>query len=112
MVDCCIGRGVAAIHSDLQPSTIYYAMRNSGATWDKFQGEGTVFASVNKWDVHNAEILWVHDGEATALESTLASIDARIESLESESHRLATLRDALLPELLSGRIRVPVDEVA
>jgi len=36
----------------------------------------------------------------------------RMDSLEAESHRLATLRDALLPELLSGRIRVPVDEAA
>ncbi|GAB3285404.1 restriction endonuclease subunit S [Microbacterium lacusdiani] len=35
-----------------------------------------------------------------------------IRHLESESQRLAALRDALLPELLSGRIRVPVDEVA
>lgn len=110
--DCCIGRGVAAIHSDLHPSTIYYAMRNSASTWDRFQGDGTVFASVNKMDVHGSEIRWVRDDEASDLESGLRSIDARIDSLESESQRLAALRDALLPELLAGRIRVSAKEPA
>lgn len=110
--DCCIGRGVAAIHSDTHPSTLYYAMRSSSSVWDKFQGDGTVFASVNKTDVHGAEIRWVGDGALLELESELNAIDARIESLESETRRLITLREALLPELLSGRIRVSAEGVA
>lgn len=110
--DCCIGRGVAAFHSDTHYSTLYYAMRCSSSAWDKFQGEGTVFASVNKTDVHGAEIRWVGDGAILELENKLRAIDARIESLESETQSLITLRDALLPELLSGRIRVPVNGVA
>lgn len=109
--DCCIGRGVAAIHSDTHPSTLYYAMRSSSSVWDKFQGEGTVFASVNKTDVHGAEIRWVGDGALLELENELRAIDARIESLESETQRLVTLREALLPELLSGRIRVSAERV-
>jgi len=110
--DCCIGRGVAAIHSDTHPSTLYYAMRSSSSAWDKFQGEGTVFASVNKTDVHGAEIRWVGDGALLELEDKLRVIDARIESLESETQRLTALRDALLPELLAGRMRVPAEGVA
>lgn len=110
--DCCIGRGVAAIHSDTHPSTLYYAMRSSSSAWDKFQGEGTVFASVNKTDVHGAEIRWVGDGALFELEDKLRAIDARIESLESETQRLTALRDTLLPELLSGRMRVPTEGVA
>ena len=110
--DCCIGRGVAAIHSDTHPSTLYYAMRSSSSVWDKFQGDGTVFASVNKSDVHGAEIRWVGDGALLELESELNAIDARIESLQSETRRLITLREALLPELLSGRIRVSAEGVA
>lgn len=110
--DCCIGRGVAAIHSDTHPSTLYYAMRSSSSAWEKFQGEGTVFASVNKTDVHGAEIRWVGDGALLELEDKLRAIDARIESLESETQRLTALRDALLPELLSGRMRVPAEGVA
>lgn len=102
--DCCIGRGVAALHSDSHPSTLYYAMRASGSTWDKFQGEGTVFASVNKKNVHESEILWVQDDKAIHLEEELCALDLRIESLDAEIQNLTTLRDSLLPELLSGRI--------
>lgn len=107
--DCCVGRGVAAIHSEKQPSTLYYAMRASRATWEKFQGEGTVFASVNKQDVHGAEIYWIGDHHAERLEQSLSSLDSKIESLETENERLTVLRDALLPALLSGSVRVPAE---
>lgn len=53
----------------------------------------------------------VPDFRSTALEvkqSTHALL-MRAESLRMESDRLTALRDALLPELLSGRIRVPVE---
>ncbi|QIN30463.1 restriction endonuclease subunit S [Brevibacterium luteolum] len=107
--DCCIGRGVAAIHSDTHPSILYYAMRSSKSAWNKFQGEGTVFASVNKTDVHDAEVRWVGDDLTLELEQKLHTIDARIESLEEESWRLAALRGTLLPELLYGRVRAPIE---
>lgn len=107
--DCCIGRGVAAIHSETHPSTLYYAMRSSTSAWNKFQGEGTVFASVNKTDVHGAEVLWVGKQAILELEERLHAIDVRIESLEEESRRLAALRNTLLPELLSGRVRATIE---
>lgn len=56
----------------------------------------------------------VPDFRSTAPEvkqSTLALL-MRAESLRMESDRLTALRDALLPELLSGRIRVPTEGVA
>lgn len=105
LTDCCIGRGVAAIHNDSHPSTLYYAMRASASTWDRFQGEGTVFASVNKKDVHSAMIRWASDDSVETLEPMLAALDTRIESLEREIQNLSQLRDALLPELLAGRIK-------
>ena len=44
---------------------------------------------------------------ASDLEKILIAIENRAASLRDEELRLATLRDTLLPELLSGRIRVP-----
>lgn len=46
------------------------------------------------------------------LDLALSPLWDRLLSAEPENVRLATLRDALLPELLSGRIRVPVKETA
>lgn len=50
----------------------------------------------------------------TEREQLAASVDpmiSRLENLIAESHRLASLRDALLPELLSGRIRATAEEL-
>jgi type I restriction enzyme S subunit len=42
-----------------------------------------------------------------SLESELLALEDRLEASRRESEALARLRDALLPELMSGRIRVP-----
>ncbi|MFN3008430.1 restriction endonuclease subunit S [Mycolicibacterium wolinskyi] len=46
------------------------------------------------------------------LEDELFGIERCSEQLANENVRLASVRDALAPELLSGRIRVPTEEVA
>jgi type I restriction enzyme S subunit len=47
-----------------------------------------------------------------AFDSTAAPVLARIRQNERESRTLAALRDALLPKLISGEIRVPADKMA
>jgi type I restriction enzyme S subunit len=105
---CCIGRGVAAISSTTNPHTLFYSLRNSESTWAPFQSEGTVFGSVNKADLTSALIPWPTRG----VEESLAAIEAKIASLTLEMESLGRLLDALLPELLSGRILVPAKAVA
>ena len=109
-VQCCIGRGVAAIRS-AWPSTIYYALRASTDFWEPFQQEGTVFGAINRADLASAKLPWPSHEMASELEAALESIDRQISHLENEIAKLSSLRDALLPELLSGRIRVAADEV-
>ena len=38
------------------------------------------------------------------------SIDSKVLSLFNENNKLVDLRDTLLPKLMSGEIRVPLDE--
>ena len=108
---CCIGRGVAAVSSE-SPSCIYYALRASDATWEPFQHEGTVFGAINKADLSNARLFWPAPDELDSLENQLSAIDEKIRSWSKEIEKLTALRDALLPELLSGRIRVSDAEEA
>lgn len=103
---CCIGRGVAAITSDF-PSSIYYSLRAAQAVWGPVQQEGTVFGAINKADLSKAQISWPYLDALSELEGQLAGIDKKIRSLSTEVENLIALRDTLLPELLSGRIRVP-----
>lgn len=51
-------------------------------------------------------------GAAPDVKQSTLRLLMRAESLRIELDRLTGLRDALLPELMSGRIRVPVSEVA
>jgi len=50
--------------------------------------------------------------ERAELSDRVAPLTERLEQLTFECRGLAALRDALLPELLSGRIRVPAEGVA
>lgn len=47
---------------------------------------------------------------ARALESDFVALEDRCHQLADEMQSLSALRDTLLPELLAGRIRVPVEE--
>jgi len=102
---CCIGRGVASV-SCRQPSTLYYALRASEDTWEPFQHEGTVFGAINKNDLSKARLPWPKPESLLDLEGSLSAIDRKIKSLSLEIEKLSGLRDVLMPELLSGRIRV------
>lgn len=54
----------------------------------------------------------VPTSDARRLADQLLAIECRSEQLASEILKLTALRDTLLPELLSGRLRVPTAEVA
>jgi type I restriction enzyme S subunit len=102
---CCIGRGVAAISSNF-PTTFFYALRQADAVWAQFEGEGTVFGSINKGDLEGARIPWISTDRISELETELKDIQQSIRVSIREIESLTSLRDVLLPELLSGRLRV------
>ena len=71
-----------------------------------FNGEGTVFGSINR-DSLNKLPLTIPDKEAiTRFESIVAPMDAIIRANHDENCRLAGIRDSLLPRLMSGEIDV------
>ena len=103
--DCCIGRGLAAIHCD-QPSYGLYLMRSLHKKLDAYNGEGTVFGSINGKALNGLPVALPDDAAIRAFEKEVEPIDAQIRSNEAELRSLATLRDALLPKLMSGEIDV------
>jgi type I restriction enzyme S subunit len=111
--ECAVGRGVAAVrHKSGSRSYTHYFMRSLEPEFARFEAEGTVFGSINKDDFHALERVAPPSTIVEAFERTLSPIDQRIESNETESRTLAAIRDALLPKLMSGEVRVPVNEVA
>ena len=103
--DCCIGRGLAAIHCD-HPSYGLYLMRSLHRKLDAYNGEGTVFGSINGKALKGLPVALSDDATICEFEKEAAPINAQIRSNETESRSLAALRDALLPKLMSGEIDV------
>jgi len=105
---CAVGRGVAALrHRSGSRSFTYYSMHNLGDHFGKFEAEGTVFGSINKADFERLPFVVPSPEVLNAFERVASPLDDRIESNERQSSTLAALRDALLPRLISGELRVP-----
>ena len=81
-------------------------MHNLGEHFGKFEGEGTVFGSINKADFERLPFVAPPQAVLDRFERVASPIDDRVESNEKESRTLATLRGTLLPKLISGELRV------
>ena len=105
--DCCIGRGLAAIHSKTNhQSFVLYTMYSLKKQLDVFNGEGTVFGSINRNSLNDMPILIPTDRAIEEFERIVAPMDAAICNNYDEICRLQAVRDSLLPRLMSGELNV------
>ncbi len=105
--DCCIGRGLAAIHSKTNhQSFVLYTMFSLRKQLDVFNGEGTVFGSINRNSLNDMPILIPSDETIEEFEKIVAPMDAAIRNNYDEICRLQAVRDSLLPRLMSGELDV------
>ena len=104
---CCIGRGVAAVrHKTGATSFTYYSMAILSPVFARFEAEGTVFGSINKDNFEKLPFVIPPDEVVAAYEKNASPLDCEIRNLEDQSRTLATLRDTLLPKLLSGKLSI------
>ena len=104
---CCVGRGLGAIHSkDGNSSFLLYTMFALKPQLDIFNGEGTVFGSINKDGLSNLPVDIPCADEIAKFEKSVRPMDDLIRTNYEENCRLQMLRDSLLPRLMSGEIAV------
>ena len=105
--DCCIGRGLAAIHSkNNHQSFVLYTMFSLKKQLDVFNGEGTVFGSINRNSLNEMPILIPSSEKLDEFEALVSPMDAAIRNNYDEICRLEQLRDSLLLQLMSGELDV------
>jgi type I restriction enzyme, S subunit len=105
--ECCIGRGVAAVrHKSGAISFTYHSMANFSPEFSVYEGEGTVFGSINKQNFESLRCVSPPAEIVFAYEEMAGEIDDLIGSNLHESRDLATLRDTMLPKLLSGDLSI------
>jgi type I restriction enzyme S subunit len=108
-VRCAIGRGVAALRlKEKQNSFLYYLLLATRSAWDQYDAKGTVFGSATKQDVHDFGIIIPPKDLRDEFGELIEPLDQRILFNEKESRNLTAIRDAILPKLVSGKIRVPI----
>ena len=105
--DCCIGRGLAAIHSkDNHQSFVHYTVVSLRPQLDIFNGEGTVFGCINRDALNNMEVIIPSKNDLDKFEEIISTLDTEIFNRSEENDRLRTIRDTLLPKLMNGEIVV------
>ena len=101
----CVGRGVAGVrHRSGSRSYTYYSMLSLRRRFEEYESEGTVFGAINKTQFSGLEWLAPLKKVVAAFENRISGVDDMIQLNAQESIRLAGVRDALLPELMSGRV--------
>lgn len=103
---CGIGRGVAAVRAIQYPHVLLQALSSDGSVWRPYEAEGTVFGSINKKQLSLLEVSWPNESQIEAVEGQLSVLDREVSQVLHESRSLSILRDTLLPQLMSGRLRI------
>ena len=107
----CLGRGVAAItaKSDYCKEFVYCVLSFG---LEKLNGiaTGSVIKGLSKPDILKYPILLADRNLLKTFHTLLEPIFLRREFLKKENYFLSLIRDSLLPKLMSGKIRVPVEE--
>lgn len=106
---CCVGRGVAAIrHLGRSRSFTYYSSKALQPEFEKFEAMGTVFGAMGKADLGGVTTVLPPESIVNLFEKIVSPFDQQIKVNEHQNLTLANLRDALLPKLMSGEIRIKV----
>lgn len=103
--NCCIGRGLAAIHSkDNHQSFLLYTMYSLKEKLGIYNAQGTVFGCINRDALNDLEIVIPPKDVIDKFEKIASSLDAKIAEKNAESTHLTQIRDTILPKLMCGEI--------
>ena len=107
MEECCIGRGLSALsHRSGSFSYSYYCLKALQSKFNVFNGEGTVFGSINQNDLKNISFIEPINELIDLFAKTINKYDQRIKLNSFNTKSLIDVRDTLLPKLLSGEMDV------
>jgi len=109
--DCCIGRGLSAFryrHNPVFFSYTYYKLRSLMSYIKQFEDVGTVFGAITKEDFRRIENYIPPKELVVKFQEQVSLLDEKIFHNHKQILTLESLRDTLLPKLISGEVRVKV----
>lgn len=102
--DCCLGRGVCAIRNN--NDYLYHFLIFSENKWSQLS-TGSTFDSVNSNQVKDFLIsIPKAQAEQSHTATILSDMDAELASLEQQLAKARQLKQGMMQELLTGRVRL------
>jgi len=106
--DTCLGRGVCAIR--YKNNFLYYYLISIEPKWSKWS-KGSTFDSINSKEVKELPInIPPSIDEQKAIAKVLSDMDAEIEVLEKRKEKTEQMKQGMMQQLLTGKIRLLTPE--
>jgi type I restriction enzyme S subunit len=106
-IDCCIGRGLAALNSkDGFDGFLFYVMQYFKTIFDRRNSEGTTFGSITKDDLHSLPLAYPDLGLLNNYNDVVSNCNQVVFDRSMENQKLKQLRNWLLPMLMNGQVKV------
>lgn len=106
-IDCCIGRGLAALNSkDGFDGFLFYVMQYFKIIFNRRNSEGTTFGSITKDDLHSLPLAYPDSKILGNYNDIVSKYNQEVFNRSMENQRLVQLRDWLLPMLMNGQVTV------
>ena len=106
-IDCCIGRGLAALNSkEGFDGFLFYVMQYFKTIFDRRNSEGTTFGSITKDDLYSLPLACPSTDLLKKYNDIVSSYNQVVFVRSMENQQLAQLRDWLLPLLMNGQVAV------
>ena len=110
---CCIGRGVAALrHKSGYSSFTYYSAWAMQSEFQQYEQNGIVFGAITRNQFETLPIVSPTEQLASGFEAYVLPLEQRLMSNIADTRALSAQRDALLPGLVGGEVRVGVTNEA
>ncbi len=107
LTDCCIGRGLAAIRSkNGKQAFMHYLLELNREQLDLYNREGTVFGCIGKDQLNDMEAVVPINSDIELFERYASSVDHIIRTNYIQNINLISIRDVLLPRLMSGDVKL------
>ena len=103
----CIGRGVCSFEiTDVERNFLYHLMIFRESDW-KILEQGSTFTSANSNQISNFELsVPRRKSEQTRIATILSDMDAEISALETKLAKYKQVKQGMMQELLTGKIRL------
>jgi type I restriction enzyme S subunit len=106
-VDCCIGRGLAALNSKNNCiAYVYGVMMNLKQIFDRRNVDGTTFGAITKNDLFSLKVVKPNRNILKRYQQITSPSFQKQNKIEQENQKLSELRDWLLPMLMNGQVKV------